>query len=615
MYKYAIRWLCAIALLVSAATAQASFHLWELNEIYSNADGTVQFIELITGASGEQFLAGHAITSSQGATTHSFTFPSNLPGDTAGKTFLIGTTGFAALGVVTPDYIVPNGFLFTTNGSVNYAFVDNVSWTALPVDGVMSIDRFGARAINSPKNFAGAAGSVSAASSPTCTLTASPASIAPGGTSTLTASCTPAAISYVWSANTGFGSTVAVGTVSPSATTTYTVAGINGAGTGTAASATVTVASSPLPEKIVNLEEPVGGGTASGVGNVRGWAVSPQPIQRMDLYIDGSLAFTVPYGGSRSDVGAAYPTYPESTNSGFSMAYNFGLLSAGSHTFLTRALDNAGNVKDASATFNVVRFPSSFIANATEFNLLGASATIVDANTLRLSNAMVQGVFYTLTLRWNTAAQGFALTTITTQGTAQSVPLVPSLAESAAPAGDMIVNLEEPVQGGTASGVGNVRGWAVSPQPIQRVDLYIDGSLAFTVPYGGSRSDVGAAYPTYPGSTNSGFSMAYNFGLLTAGSHTFLTRALDNAGNVKDATATFNVVRLPSSFIANAAEVNLQGAGATIVDANTLRLSNVMVQGVSYDLSLRWNTATQGFALVGADLPNPPPPPCYYYCY
>jgi hypothetical protein len=160
MYKYAIRWLCAIALLVSAGTARATFHLYQVNEIYSNADGTVQFIELFSGAGGQQFLAGHSISSTQGATTHLFTFPSDLPGDSAGKTFLIGTTGFAALGLVTPDYVVPNGFLFTTNGRVDYAGVDSVSWTALPVDGVMSINRSGAVAINSPKNFAGATASV-----------------------------------------------------------------------------------------------------------------------------------------------------------------------------------------------------------------------------------------------------------------------------------------------------------------------------------------------------------------------------------------------------------------------------------------------------------------------
>lgn len=164
---------------------------------------------------------------------------------------------------------------------------------------------------------------------------------------------------------------------------------------------------------------------------------------------------------------------------------------------------------------------------------------------------------------------------------------------------DMIVYLEEPANGATASGISNLRGWAVSPNPIQRIDLYVDGSLVSTLPYGGTRADVGAAFPTYSGSMNSGFSMAYNYGALGVGSHTILARTVDNAGNFKDSTSTFNVVRFPSSFIDSPAEVSLQGTSTTIVDANTLRLNNVMVQGVSYNLTLRWNTATQGFALVG----------------
>ena len=75
---------------------------------------------------------------------------------------------------------------------------------------------------------------------PSCSLTASPASISAGGSSILSASCTPAATSYVWT-NSGFGSTVAGGNVSPAATTTYTVRGSNSAGGGNTASAVVTV--------------------------------------------------------------------------------------------------------------------------------------------------------------------------------------------------------------------------------------------------------------------------------------------------------------------------------------------------------------------------------------
>ena len=66
MFKYAISWSWAIAMFAAPGPALASFHLWVLNEIYSNADGTIQFMELTTGTGGQQFLTGHAITNSQG---------------------------------------------------------------------------------------------------------------------------------------------------------------------------------------------------------------------------------------------------------------------------------------------------------------------------------------------------------------------------------------------------------------------------------------------------------------------------------------------------------------------------------------------------------------------
>ena len=149
-------------LLGFAGSSQAAFHLWQINEIYSNADGSVQFVELVALTGGQQFLAGHAITSQQqGGATNSFSFQANLPGDTSGRSFLIGTQGFAALNVVTPDYTVPNGFLFTSNGTINFAeSADIVSYASLPTSGGLSINRNGVSSTNSPKNFAGATGTV-----------------------------------------------------------------------------------------------------------------------------------------------------------------------------------------------------------------------------------------------------------------------------------------------------------------------------------------------------------------------------------------------------------------------------------------------------------------------
>lgn len=158
---------CIFAMLLGiTAAANASFHLWQISEIYSNADGTIQFIELRTSAGGQQFLAGHAITSSQGATTRTFTIPVDLPGNTTNRNFLIGTQGFAALGLVAPDYVVPNNFLFITNGTVNWAGVDIVSYASLPTNGTLSIDRNGVTGVNSPTNFSGQTGSITPATAP-----------------------------------------------------------------------------------------------------------------------------------------------------------------------------------------------------------------------------------------------------------------------------------------------------------------------------------------------------------------------------------------------------------------------------------------------------------------
>jgi hypothetical protein len=157
----------AAAALALSAPALATYHTFVISEVFSSADGKIQFVELLesapddpyygtSGGNGQNLWAGKTLVSSSGASQHTFTFPSNLPSPvTAGKSVLVGTQSFAALGAVTPDYVVPDGFLFTTNGSVNYASVDAITYVSLPTDGVSSLERGGQPAPNTPTNFAG----------------------------------------------------------------------------------------------------------------------------------------------------------------------------------------------------------------------------------------------------------------------------------------------------------------------------------------------------------------------------------------------------------------------------------------------------------------------------
>ncbi len=138
-----------------ALPAGAAFHLFTINEAYSNASGTVQYIELTALTGGQQFTQGHTIVSSAPAQpTRSFTLASNLPGDTSGRKVLFGTAGVQAMFGVTPDYIIPDGFLHTVAGQINWAEGSDV-WAhpAIPTNGV-ALNRDGSTSAPSPQNFA-----------------------------------------------------------------------------------------------------------------------------------------------------------------------------------------------------------------------------------------------------------------------------------------------------------------------------------------------------------------------------------------------------------------------------------------------------------------------------
>jgi len=169
-----------LCLAINAQPAMASFHAWDITEIYSNADGTLQFIEWFTSSNSQHFLAGRVVTTNANV----YTFPNSLPSSgTGGHHFLMGTAGFAALpGAPPPDFIIPDGFIDTTGDTLRLrtsptgTIWETFSFGAgeLPTDGIHSLIcavHSGAACqstdveVNSPTNFDGVSGSVSPCSS------------------------------------------------------------------------------------------------------------------------------------------------------------------------------------------------------------------------------------------------------------------------------------------------------------------------------------------------------------------------------------------------------------------------------------------------------------------
>ena len=178
--------LVLVVLAVSSPLVIAGSHTWKFVEAFSNADGTIQFIEFgeLNGVTGENAINGHTMSS----TTKFFSIGgSPVPGSTAFKRFLVATPAFAALpGAPTPDRILPAGqvpFFSRVNDTLACSGWPSMIFTAgqLPTDGIHSLTASASGTcspctvtVNSPKNYAGATGSVDVSPGPPTIADGSP---------------------------------------------------------------------------------------------------------------------------------------------------------------------------------------------------------------------------------------------------------------------------------------------------------------------------------------------------------------------------------------------------------------------------------------------------------
>ena len=155
--------------------AMARQLLWEIQEVYSNDDGSIQFIELFSKHDNQNFPNEITIESrdSSDKLHNAYVFTtSGLIDKTENHSLLLATPGFSVLpGGVTPDYVIPFDFLITAGGTLrifatsgepsgtNELEYDKLEYEWFQTKGVSSFHLngsfFGA---NSPTNFAGEIG-------------------------------------------------------------------------------------------------------------------------------------------------------------------------------------------------------------------------------------------------------------------------------------------------------------------------------------------------------------------------------------------------------------------------------------------------------------------------
>jgi hypothetical protein len=163
----------AIVLCLAVSQHAIAQDKWRFSEFYSNADGSVQFVEMTClNFDDQQGIASAEIRSL--TTGKKFVIPIDLPDNTtANRSFLIATDNFESLpGAIVPDYAVFTGLpanFFDPNGDAISFFhnphgtVTSRSFFTVPTDGINSLQYpLNSFAANTPRNFSGQVGSVNA---------------------------------------------------------------------------------------------------------------------------------------------------------------------------------------------------------------------------------------------------------------------------------------------------------------------------------------------------------------------------------------------------------------------------------------------------------------------
>jgi len=150
-----------LALFVNTAIVSSlAAGAWEVNEVFTNSDGTLQFVELYNPSNGGENIDTLLLTSTDSlANDQTFQFLGDTPSPTGGRTLLLATSIFQSQSGVVPDYIIPDDFLDFSGGSLDLFGVDTLTYGPLDIDGVLSTDGSGnSGQFATPTSYNGATG-------------------------------------------------------------------------------------------------------------------------------------------------------------------------------------------------------------------------------------------------------------------------------------------------------------------------------------------------------------------------------------------------------------------------------------------------------------------------
>lgn len=414
--------------------------------------------------------------------------------------------------------------------------------------------------------------------------------------------------------------------LTPETSYCYRVRAFNGAGS----SGYSNVACATASTIMATFESPEDGQPVSGVTTVHGWAFDMQAsgdIDRVEMFLDGVSSGDIPCCSERADVEQTFPQFPltNTLNSGWGTTFNWGLLSAGSHTMRLEVTSTTGqSLSTQTHTVTVVK-PGDF-EFLDQFDLSGAVASIVGEELVLegvvvRDKASLQEKELNTHFRWFSSSQSLGMVASVITGEIASrqslfssllaflsqglkgVSAISAINDVHAASSPMAM-FENPEQSQLVSGVGVLHGWAFNEEfgiSITEARLFVDGQPAGTIPCCSARADVAAAFPNAQNALHSGWGVIFNYGLLAPGFHTIEVQIEDSAQGFHLLNHEIEVVKLQGVEFLDQFDLSDAVAwvdGQEIVIAGVIARDKATQQTQLVDVRFRWFQNAQALKLV-----------------
>lgn len=312
----------------------------------------------------------------------------------------------------------------------------------------------------------------------------------------------------------------------------------------------------PAPRSIVYLES--ADVTADGRLVVRGWSIATSPIVAVQIFVDGRRVGAAIQGRDRGDVGAAYPSYPNSRRAGFTLERD-------ADEAIRHGATVSAHVVCLSGASHMAAIPLARAASQPEAAPYEAASALEPP-----PHGMPGG---------EASQRNFRAPPVIDPNPAAPETDAASITESG-----VVAHCDHSIV--TADGRLLIQGWAVSRAGIDRVGVELDGKPIGLANYGLERPDLagepdGVALPI-------GFDFAATIPDFAGGSYQVRIVATDRAGQQNVLTIAA-AAPAPSTFL-----FELDGPATR---------DGVMIQPVTGRLVIEgWALARDGMVGIDVDL-------------